>query len=196
MKNLSLILIIAFLSLNLAARDIIKDPEFKKKGKYWHLQVTGEYKSVKPKFKKDEVSFKITHTSEHYYVSFLTETPVKEGKTYQVSFKFKGKGEGKVYISQRNHPNVFKGKRFDARKDKLISLGLIQTFEPKTEWQQAKCTFVAKESPQSHLIETLIFMMGTYQGELTISDLSYTEVKDSEIVPNERTGNIEIMPVK
>mgnify|MGYP003980907821 CR=1 FL=1 len=107
-----------------------------------------------------------------------------------------GKGQGKVYLTQRNYPNVFKGKRFDARKDKLINLGLVQNFEPKEQWQQATCTFVAKESPQSHLIEALIFMMGTYQGELTISDLTYTEVKDSSLSPNANTGSLEISPIK
>ena len=95
MKPLSLILITAFLSLNLCARDIIKDPEFKKKDKYWHLHKNNEYKNVEPKFKRGSVSFEISHTSEHYYVCFLTEAPVKEGKTYQVSFKFMVKAKAK-----------------------------------------------------------------------------------------------------
>ena len=196
MKHLALLLALSFFTLTLSARDIIKDPEFKKKDKYWHLQVTGEYKSVKPKFKKGEVSFKITHTSEHYYVSYVSEAPVKKGKTYQIRFKFKGDGQGKIYITQRNYPNIFKGKRFDARKDKLINLGLIQSFEPKAEWQEATCTFIAKENPQSHLIEALILMMGSYQGEVTFSDLSYVELKDSKITPKEHTGNIEVSLAK
>ena len=192
-----LLLIISFMSISLlSARDVIKDPDFKKEDKYWHLQLKNEYKNLKPVYKKGEISFNISHTSEHYYISLLTETRIKEGKTYQLSFKFKGNGQGKVYVTHRCHPNVFKGKRFDARKDKLISLGLVQTFEPKPGWQEATCVFVAQESPQRHLIEALIFMLGTYKGEVSISDLSFTELKESDIIPNERTGHIEIKAVK
>ncbi|MCH2177115.1 MAG: hypothetical protein MK193_15445, partial [Lentisphaeria bacterium] len=74
--------------------------------------------------------------------------------------------------------------------------GLVQTFEPKTQWQQATCTFIAKESPQRHLIEALIFMLGTYKGELTIADLSFVEEKESNLKPNERTGHMDIKEVK
>ncbi|WDE99438.1 hypothetical protein PQO03_16495 [Lentisphaera profundi] len=195
MKTTALLLSIIFSISLLNAKDIIKDPTFKKKDKYWFLQLKSEYRGLKSEYKKGSISLTTTHTSENYYVSLVTEAPVKEGRIYQLRFKFKGSGQGHVYVGERSYPNIFKGKKFQA-DDKLLNLGLFQKFEPTSEWQEANCIFKAEKNPASHLIESLIFMLGEYQGEVTISDLSFVELKGSTASPKVKRGDMEITKAK
>ena len=106
------LLLIAFLTSSaFAQREILEDPTFKKKDKYWYLCKGQEYNKIKPEYNKVVLTLKISHTSEAHYLALLTPAELKKGRHYKLSFEFKGDGEGTIKANYRNHNNVFKRKK-------------------------------------------------------------------------------------
>ncbi|WDE97642.1 hypothetical protein PQO03_17585 [Lentisphaera profundi] len=118
-----------------------------------------------------------------------TQAPTKKDKLYEFIFKFKGTGQGPVTLTHQNFPSVFETKI--PSTDSIVNLGILQKFEVKKQWQKAICTFKAKENPSKTLTEVLIFMVGSYQGELKIKNLSLKEINGVKS-PLPPIGTIEI----
>ena len=83
------LIFLTVIGLSLSAREILEDPTFKKKDKYWRLTAFEEYKNVEPKYKRKTVEFDISHTSEASYISYITEADTKDDRIYKIEFKFK-----------------------------------------------------------------------------------------------------------
>ncbi|WDE98812.1 hypothetical protein PQO03_13310 [Lentisphaera profundi] len=186
-----LLLILTFFCITLSAAELIKDPTFKKKNKYWKFTALEEYENVEPKYKRKTVEFDITHTSEFAYISFITEADTKDDKIYKVQFKFKGDGQGEVIINHISYPNFYKGKPY-VQGSPLSNMGLHQRFEPKAEWQTATCYLKSNNNPEKNYMKSLVFMMGLYQGKLSISEVSVTEAKDKSESALPAHGSIAI----
>ncbi|MDD7987025.1 hypothetical protein PQO01_18910 [Lentisphaera marina] len=176
----SLLLILFFSTSAFAQREILEDPTFKKKDKYWFLRKGQEYNKLKAEYKKETLSLKISHTSEAHYLCLLTPAPLKKGRHYQFSFEFKGDGEGMIKANYRNHNNVFKRKK-NTKNHRYSSLGLMQKLSPKAEWQKATMYFTALENPVSDFDEFIILMFGEFQGEISLRNLSLKEAKDAAL---------------
>ena len=105
------LILLTLIGLSVSARELLEDPTFKKKEKYWRLSKTPEYKNTQVKYEKKSVEFDISHTSEASYLSFITEADIKDDRIYKLEFKFKGDGAGDVIVKHMAYPNFFKGKR-------------------------------------------------------------------------------------
>jgi len=161
-----------------AQREILEDPEFKKKDKYWFLRKGKEYSKLKEEYKKGEFRLNISHTSESYYLAYLAEAPLKVGKSYKLELEYKGNGEGQIKANYRNHNNVFKKKK-NKGNHRYSSLGLSVKLDPKAQWQKATMLFTATKNPVSEFDEFIIIHMGKYQGEVFLRNFSLKEAKDA-----------------
>lgn len=186
-----LLILLSIIGLSLTAKEILEDPTFKKKDKYWRLTAFEEYKNIEPKYKRNTVEFDITHTSEASYISFITEADTKDDRVYKIQFKFKGDGEGEVFIKHMAYPNFFKRKRY-IEGSPLANMGLHQKFTPSLEWQTATCYVKSKVNKESNYMKSLLFWMGMYQGKLTFGEISITEAKDKKDMVLGDHGSIEI----
>ena len=187
-----LFILLTLIGLTMGARELLEDPTFKKKEKYWRLSTTPEYKNTEAKYKKKSVEFDISHTSEASYLSFITEADAKDDRVYKLEFKFKGEGEGDVIVKHMAYPNFFKGKRY-VEGSPLANLGLHQKFKPTSEWQTAVCYFRSRDNKESNYMKSLIFWMGNFQGKLTFGEISITEAKDKKDMALTAYGTLEII---
>jgi hypothetical protein len=189
------LIFLTVIGLSLSAREILEDPTFKKKDKYWRLTAFEEYKNVEPKYKRKTVEFDISHTSEASYISYITEADTKDDRIYKIEFKFKGDGQGEIFIKHMAYPNFFKRKRY-IEGSPLANLGLHQKFTPSSEWQIATCYVKSKVNKESNYMKSLLYWMGSYQGKFTLGEISVTEAKDKQDLTLGDHGLIEVRKEK
>ena len=86
MRIITLVMALIFLGNSSFAKELFKDPGFKKFDDYWWVKPHNEYKSYKPVIKKGVFSVTTKHTSESHYYGLIGPVDLKEGKKYLLIF--------------------------------------------------------------------------------------------------------------
>ena len=163
MKMMKLFIIL-FLCLSTNAKELLNDPYFKKFKENWKLNKKSEYNYIKkPDIKNGVLSLETKHTSEHHYLILQTDLDLDAGKTYELRFSMKIKGEGEVFVS------------YYGKDGKIIEpLGLRQKITANKGWKDYTCVFNAAEMNKTK-IQFLSFIIGCYKGEFSIKNLALRE---------------------
>jgi hypothetical protein len=180
MRSITLFMAILFMANSSFAKELFKDPSFKKFDDYWWVKPHNEYKSYKPVIKKGLFSVTTKHTSESHYYGLIGPVDLKEGKQYKLTFEMNCEGEGMVNICARttkresNKKGKKKGK--DKTNNKLVTLGLANKVKDiQSGWKQYTCEFNATENPNSDQIPSIKILLGEFQGKVEIRKMSLTE---------------------
>lgn len=182
MRLITLFLAILFLTNSSFAKELFKDPSFKKFDDYWWVKPHNEYKSYKPVIKKGVFSVTTKHTSESHYYGLIGPVDLREGKKYKLTFEMNCEGDGMVNICARTtkqaagKKNRKKGKGQGKTNAKLVTLGLAhKESDIQAGWKKYTCEFTATENPNSDQISSIKILLGEFQGTVEIRKMSLQE---------------------
>ena len=160
-----------FFGSSLFAKELLKDPEFKKFEKNWKFNKKSEYNYLKtPKIRRGVLSIETKHKSESPYVYITTFTPIKPNTDYTLTLSTKGNGEGSIQMGIRS---TIKPK--EAIRN--INLGLQARVTPGKEWEKHEVKFTSKGNFSDKNKPQLIITFGKYLGKVELKDLSLKTVK-------------------
>ncbi|MDD7984047.1 hypothetical protein PQO01_03655 [Lentisphaera marina] len=179
MRFITLLITVLFIANSSLAKDLIKDPQFKKFKDYWWVKPHNEYQSYKPVIKKGVFAVTTKHTSEsHYYGLVCPVEDLREGKKYKLTFEMNCEGDGMVNICARTTKQTSgkKNKGKAKTKNKLVTLGLAHKEEDlQSGWKKYTCEFTATENPNSDQVPAIKILIGEFQGTVEIRKMSLQE---------------------
>ena len=190
MRTLLALFLLLSLTIN-AADNLIKDPSFKKYKTEWWMGVGQEYKSYKISFKRKIFKTELKHTSAPHYFSLAALVEPETASKYKFSMDLKCDGEGTIYVRTVN--SVQGLSKIDraaeiAKRQRQANLGLsFKITEFKKDWTNYTCYFTAKENPYSIQNDAFNILMGSYQGEIEIKNISIEKV---DVFPEGTKENI------
>lgn len=180
MRLLTLFMAVLFMANSSFAKELFKDPSFKKFDDYWWVKPHNEYKSYKPVIKKGLFSVTTKHTSESHYYGLVGPVDLREGKKYLLTFEMNCDGQGMVNICARTTKKESgkkgKNKNKAKTKNKLVTLGLAHKEKDiQSGWKKYTCEFTATENPNSDQVPSIKILIGEFQGTVEIRNMSLKE---------------------
>jgi hypothetical protein len=173
-------------STALAGKELLKNPDFKRRIEGWFFRRHDEYKKVRePRVKRGDDKLRycyldVPHVSQALYLRLDQHVDIEEGKIYRVKFDLRAEeSEGPlvVVISQHN------------KEGKPVVNGLNVRVKAGTEWAHSEILFKAidinTDKPNNFMVS-----FGLFKGRVEVRNFSFTEEEDQTVTIKRKLGDL------